>query len=50
VCNLRSAATVMLFYSATAIRRRMVVWEGREHHGEILREATGPVEAGEIMP
>jgi NADPH:quinone reductase len=28
----------------------MAVWEGREHHGEILREATKLVEAGKIMP
>jgi hypothetical protein len=40
----------MLFSSATSTRCRMAVWEGREHHGEILREATKLVEAGKIMP
>ncbi len=28
----------------------MLTGEGREHHGEILREATRLVEVGKIMP
>ena len=47
--NLLLTATVMLFSSPTSTRRRMAVWEVREHHGEILRQATRLVEAGKIM-
>jgi len=37
-------------YSGVFTLLPMLSGEGREHHGEILREATKLVEAGKLMP